>query len=184
MRQAKTLKDAEIKRVLAYCATRQHSARDTTIFVFSLHAGLRAKELAALRISDVYDSTGNVHSSFVLSAAATKGARTRTVYVNKTLKRQLAQYYSTLPKQPTAPLFCSQKGSFFSANTMCQLLIHIFQQCSLKHATSHSGRRTFITSKGVGVRVLAELAGHSSIATTQRYIDVNAEQLANAVELV
>ena len=92
MRQAKTLKDAEIKRVLAYCATRQHALRDTTIFVFSLHAGLRAKELAALRISDVYDSTGNVHSSFVLSAAATKGARTRTVYVNKTLKRQLAQY--------------------------------------------------------------------------------------------
>ncbi|MDA9350856.1 site-specific integrase, partial [Planktomarina temperata] len=47
--------------------------------------------------------------------------------------------------------------------------------------------RTFITrlaSKGVGVRVLAELAGHSSIATTQRYIDVNAEQLENAVELV
>jgi len=160
---------------------------DATIFVFSLHAGLRAKELAALRICDVYDDVGNVHSSFVLSAAATKGARTRTVYVNKTLKRQLAQYYPTLPKQPTAPLFCSQKGSFFSANTMCQLLIHIFQQCSLKHATSHSGRRTFITrlaSKGVGVRVLAELAGHSSIATTQRYIDVNAEQLANAVELV
>ena len=45
MRQAKTLKDAEIKRVLAYCATRQHALRDTTIFVFSLHAGLRAKEL-------------------------------------------------------------------------------------------------------------------------------------------
>ena len=91
MRQAKTLKDAEIKRVLAYCATRQHALRDTTIFVFSLHAGLRAKELAALRICDVYDDVGNVHSSFVLSAAATKGARTRTVYVNKTLKRQLTQ---------------------------------------------------------------------------------------------
>ena len=100
MRQAKTLKDAEIKRVLAYCATRQHALRDTTIFVFSLHAGLRAKELAALRICDVYDDVGNVHSSFVLSAAATKGARTRTVYVNKTLKRQLAQYYPTYPNNP------------------------------------------------------------------------------------
>jgi integrase/recombinase XerD len=36
----------------------------------------------------------------------------------------------------------------------------------------------------VGVRVLAALAGHSSIATTQRYIDVNDTQLANAVELL
>ena len=81
MRQAKTLKDAEIKRVLAYWATRQHALRDTTIFVFSLHAGLRAKELAALRICDVYDNVGNVHSSFVLSAAAT----TWSAYSSNTL---------------------------------------------------------------------------------------------------
>jgi integrase/recombinase XerD len=32
--------------------------------------------------------------------------------------------------------------------------------------------------------MLAELAGHSHISTTQRYIDVNADQLAGAVELI
>jgi len=32
--------------------------------------------------------------------------------------------------------------------------------------------------------VIAELVGHKSIQTTQRYIDVNDEMLANAVELV
>jgi len=36
----------------------------------------------------------------------------------------------------------------------------------------------------VSVRVLAELAGHSSIATTQRYIEVNDEQLRKTVELL
>ena len=36
----------------------------------------------------------------------------------------------------------------------------------------------------ISVRVLAELAGRSSIAVTQRYIDVNDEQMANAVELL
>ena len=54
-------------------------------------------------------------------------------------------------------------------------------------ATSHSGRRSFITelaAKGISVRVLAELAGHQSIATTQRYIDINHDMLRNAVELV
>jgi hypothetical protein len=34
------------------------------------------------------------------------------------------------------------------------------------------------------VRLLAALAGHSHISTTQRYIDVNAEQLSAAVELL
>ena len=54
-------------------------------------------------------------------------------------------------------------------------------------ATSHSGRRTLLTelsSKGVGVRVLAEMAGHASIQTTQRYIDVSDEQMRCAAELI
>jgi integrase/recombinase XerD len=54
-------------------------------------------------------------------------------------------------------------------------------------ATSHSGRRTFITKladKGVGVRVLMALAGHKSIATTQRYIEFNPTIMKAAVELI
>ena len=43
---------------------------------------------------------------------------------------------------------------------------------------------TQLADKGVGVRVLAELAGHRSIAVTQRYIDVNDAQCARAVELL
>ena len=34
------------------------------------------------------------------------------------------------------------------------------------------------------MRLLAALAGHSHISTTQRYIDVNSEQLSEAVELL
>ena len=41
-----------------------------------------------------------------------------------------------------------------------------------------------MANKGIGVRVLAALVRHSSIAVTQLYIDVNDEQLANAVELL
>jgi ribosomal protein L39E len=63
----------------------------------------------------------------------------------------------------------------------------IYKAIGLKDASSHSGRRTYITrlaNKGVGVRLLAALAGHSHISTTQRYIDVNSEQLSEAVELL
>jgi integrase/recombinase XerD len=38
--------------------------------------------------------------------------------------------------------------------------------------------------EGVGVCLLAALAGHSNISTTQRYIDVNADQIKEAVELL
>jgi integrase/recombinase XerD len=84
-------------------------------------------------------------------------------------------------------LFKTQKSKHFSSNTATQLLQRIYERCGLAGATSHSGRRTFITelaNKGVSVRVLAELAGHSSIATTQRYIDINDDMLKKAVELI
>jgi integrase/recombinase XerD len=41
-----------------------------------------------------------------------------------------------------------------------------------------------LSAKGLGIRVLAEMAGHASIQTTQRYIDVNDEQMRRAAELI
>ena len=70
---------------------------------------------------------------------------------------------------------------------MCQFFFWLYRNAGVSGASSHSGRRTFITSlaqKGIGVRVLASLAGHRNIAVTQRYIDVNDEMKRNAVELI
>lgn len=188
MAQAATLSEAQMKRAVRFCQTRRYVTRDTTILLLSLYTGLRAKEIAALRVGDVYDDEGSVRTQFTLTAAQTKGARTRTVFVNKPLAQQLSTYRAWRSTDNAAvALFPSQKGGHFSANTMCQLFLNIYKQCGLSDASSHSGRRTFITrlaNKGVGVRTLAALAGHSSIQTTQRYIDVNDAQLANAVELL
>jgi integrase/recombinase XerD len=63
----------------------------------------------------------------------------------------------------------------------------LYKKAGIGSASSHSGRRTFITNlanKGVGVRVLASLAGHKSLNTTMIYIDTNDEIKRQAVELV
>ena len=188
MRQAQTLNEAQLRRVIHYCRSRRHPVRDQTIVMASFYAGLRAKEIAALTVGDVFDDAGAVREQFILSAAQSKGGQRRTVYVNQRLRRALAEYGDTIKLvDPQRPLFASQKGGAFSANTMCQLFLDIYKAVGLKDASSHSGRRTYITrlaNKGVGVRLLAALAGHSHISTTQRYIDVNAEQLSAAVELL
>ena len=62
----------------------------------------------------------------------------------------------------------------------------IYARAGMEGATSHSGRRSLITSlasKGVGVRVLAAIAGHRDIRVTQSYIDVNDTMMRAAVEL-
>ena len=110
------------------------------------------------------------------------------MYLNQRLRKALATYAkSKCLQELNRPLLESQKGGHFSANTMCQLFLDIYKAIGLKDASSHSGRRTYITrhaNKCVGVRLLAELAGHSHISTTQRYIDVNSDQLSQAVELL
>ncbi|MDA9214866.1 site-specific integrase [Planktomarina temperata] len=188
MAQAQTLTEVQLRRCLKWCKMRRHSARDTTIFYVSYYAGLRAKEIAALTVGNLFDDTGAVREQFVLDSSQTKGAKTRTVWINAKLRRQLEQFRKhSLSTHPTDALFQSQKGGAFSANTMTQLFLNIYRAAGFENASSHSGRRTFITelaSKGVSVRVLAELAGHSSIQTTQRYIDVNPQQMSAAVELL
>ena len=189
MKQALTLTDQQYKQVIAFCSTRKHTLRDQTIVHISFLAGLRAIEIAGLRVGDVYDDTGSVRTQFTITGKQTKGGDTRTIYVSRKLRRVLEQYHAVIAGRSSsdAPLFMTQMRTAFSANTMCQLFLQIYKDCGLKGASSHSGRRTFITklaNTGINVRLLAALAGHSDISTTQRYIDVNDTQLANAVELI
>jgi integrase/recombinase XerD len=95
------------------------------------------------------------------------------VLVGSRPKSGLEVYLRSLPAPPAAdrPLIPSKTGRKFSANGLCQVMLHIYDRAGLDRTTSHSGRRTFITTlahKGVNVRVLAALAGHRHIGTTQR----------------
>lgn len=75
----------------------------------------------------------------------------------------------------------------FSANTLRQLINGIYRAAGIAGATSHSGRRGFITTlanHSVGIKTIMELAGHRQLSTTQRYISVTPDQKRKAVELV
>lgn len=188
MKQARTLTEKQLKMVLAHCATRRHAARDRAIIAVSHLAGLRAKEIAALTLGNVMNDERTVRSEFVLAPSQTKGAKSRRVFVSTKLRKELEQYLSQARLRRNCPyLFQSQKGSAFSPNTMCQLIIGIYEECGLEGATSHSGRRSLITNlanKGISIKILAEIAGHSSIQNTARYISVNDDLMRAAVELV
>ena len=188
MKQAKTLTAQELRQALGHVALSKHALRNRAMLLLTHYAGMRVGEVAALRVGDVLDAAGNVRSELRLEAHQTKGQVGRTVFVNDRLQKELAAYARTLrSKDSTGPFFVTQKRTGFSANTLTQHFGELYARAGLEGATSHSGRRTFITSlasQGVSVRVLAALAGHRSIQTTQRYIDVNDNMLRNAVELV
>ena len=162
--------------------------RNRLMLLMTHWAGMRVGEVAALRVSDVRSADGRVKPEIQLDATQTKGKHARTVFVNNRLRKELAAYLKTMPGRAIdQPLFMTQKQSGFTANVLCQTLNGLYKHVGMDGATSHSGRRSFITtlaSKGIGVRVLASLAGHSAITSTQAYIDVNDAMKRAAVELV
>ena len=74
MKQAKVLSEKELKRVLTVIKGRRHSQRDELVVLLSYLAGLRACEIASLRISDVMDEQGNPLDHCVLVLLADQGA--------------------------------------------------------------------------------------------------------------
>lgn len=189
MKQAKVLTDKEIKRTLEFIdAHDRHSERNRALVLVSYYLGLRVGELANLKYDDVFNASCEVNDVIYLTAEQTKGSKGRRVFVNKKARQALIRYRdSVLKRIQHGYLFETQKSTKFNTNALTQLLKRLYERVGIVGASSHSMRRTFITklaTSGVSVRVIAELVGHKSIQTTQRYIDINDELMSNAVELV
>lgn len=190
MPQAKTLTPAEVEKVLLHIASKPNAQRNRVMFLLTVWAGFRVSEVAGLKISDVRNTDGSVRAEVFLSADRVKHGHAGVVYLNERLQQELVAYIDSRQWQADdQSLFCTQanprKG--FSANTMTQHFHYLYKRAGIAGGSSHSGRRTFITTlanKGVSVRLLASLVRHANIATTQRYIDVNDDMKRQAVELV
>jgi integrase/recombinase XerD len=198
MAQARTLNDKELNLLLLYTNTLKHAARDRAMVLMTYFAGMRIGEVAATKIKDVLGMDGTIKNELNLTAEQTKGRHPRTVVLAEKLLKELKTYLETRfsTKELIAltysdfinkPLFATQKREGFDANTACYLLHMLYKGAGLDGASSHSGRRSFITSlssKNVPLKVLMDLVGHRSLQTTQRYIDVTADMKRAAVELV
>jgi len=161
---ARTLKEKELKQLLAHITLYRHALRNRVMLLVTHWSGMRVGELAALRYADVLAADGSVLAEIRLSAEQTKGDRARVVYVPEKLRKEIAQYVRAYPKTDlTKPLFYTQKRCGFNSNTLAQHFFHLYRRAGLLGASSHTGRRTFITTlanKGVSVRLLQALAGH------------------------
>lgn len=188
-KQAKTLNQQELRRVLDYTATRKHSTRNRALVLTSFLSGMRVGEIASLRYCDVVSADGTIKNEIHLSAEQTKGNEGRTVFVNDRLRRELEIYITRYkPLNTNRKFFYSQKSTSdgFTANTLTQYFHYLYKRVGIDGASSHSGRRSFATkiaSSGVGIKVLQKLLGHKNIQTTSVYIYANDDMLRKAVEL-
>jgi len=92
MKQARILTAAEFKRVLAVIDVHRHSERNRAIFNLSFLGGLRACEIAALRVGDVVDDSYKVKTQIVLHAGMTKGNESNRIIVSSALQKVLQRF--------------------------------------------------------------------------------------------
>ena len=199
MSQAKVLTEKEVRKVLLYIASKKHAARNRAMFTILNATGMRVGELAALRLCDVLTQTGEIVEEIRLAADQTKGSRGRVVVLNQKAQEEIKNYLQTRFKlkellavtmtDTSRALFTTQKNPNrgFTASTLAQHFHYMYKGAGIAGASSHSSRRSFITKlseMGVSVRVLMDLAGHRSLAVTQKYIESNPKLMRSAVELL
>lgn len=189
-KQAKVLNASEFKRLIGAAERSRHALRNKTMIYVSYYAGARACEIAGLRVCDVLSENGEVSSVVTLSAEQTKGSKRGRIFLSKKLTRYLGEYLRAnkeLMEMRDSALFPTQKRSHFSPQTVVNLFAKLYEEAFIVGASSHSGRRTFITKladKAINPRIIQSLARHSSLNTTMRYIEVNELKLAAAANSI
>jgi len=200
-KQSKTLSDAQIKRLLAFVKTETgFPERNDVIVQLSFRAGLRAKEIACLTWEMCVDEgiVGGKDCELEVRNVTSKGKRGgRRIPMNEELRIALDKLYThekeknddargiptafvvTLARATSARSRAASVSFLMNGNHKQQ---GWYAKLGFTGVTSHAGRRTFITkaarmvsSVGGSLTDIMEIAGHSSLQMTARYIDENAE---------
>jgi len=182
--KAKFLSEAAFKRLLIVSKNNPMAVRNLAMIFCSFGLGLRSKEIASLSIKDISDFNYKLLDEINLKRNMTKGEKQRAVYLsNKKIRDALQNHLDTLKEKnipPSFPLFQTQRKQRFTANVMQKWFRDLYDKAGIHGASSHSGRRTFITrliEQGADIKAVSKLAGHASIMTTAIYVEDNPERL-------
>jgi len=190
-KQAKTLSKGQVEAMLAYLSTTRHPERNRLIFLLSVKAGLRAKEIARLNWLMTNDSQGEIGWIIYLLDSASKGKSGRIIPLNEDLRNALIEYRDRVMSFAGPLVISTERGLFTSPQAIVNMFQRWYRHLGFVGCSSHSGRRTFITKAarkistvGGSLKDIQELAGHANLRTTQRYIDANPEAQVRVVGLV
>lgn len=153
--------------------------RDRAVLELLYATGARVSEVTNLDLDDLVDPT--------LIRLFGKGSKERIVPVGGFAHRALDAYLvrtrpglATLGKG-TSALFLNQRGGRLSRQSVWQIISDAADVAGLAAEISpHTLRHSFAThllEGGADVRVVQELLGHSSVATTQIYTLVTVDKL-------
>ncbi len=154
---------------------------DQAILELAYASGLRLAELSQIRLEQLHLDAGFV-------TVLGKGNKERVVPVGRQAVEALRQYLQSgrpqlvRPRSP-ANVFLTQRGTAFATVTLWLRVKKRARLAGIQHnVTPHMLRHSFAThllEHGADLRVIQELLGHATIATTEVYTHVTAGRLRN-----
>jgi integrase len=145
-KQAKVLSPQQVKAALSYLERTRHPARNKVIFLLSLRAGLRAKEIASLTWGMITDPEGDISDCVRITDAASKGLSGGVIPIAQDLLAAMRVHQIASKPYLPGDRVIRTKGR---TKTSAQVIVNMFSQwygdLGFYGCSSHSGRRTFIT---------------------------------------
>ena len=153
-------------------------ARDRALFQVMYASGLRVSEVCNLNIHDVGDKTLRVKG---------KGGKERIIPIAQAAVEAVDHYLAQFRKDSTAPaLFIGKNGRRVDRILVWNRIKGYAKQIGLQKVISpHTLRHSFAThllENGADLRVIQEMLGHASVATTDRYTHISQKHLKQAFE--
>jgi integrase/recombinase XerD len=182
--KAKVFSREDIQKLLSFVRTRRASPEaDIVKILLSFQAGLRACEISGLRISDVSNPDGSTGDIIQIRAGVTKGGRGREIPMHPDLKNAIDAFRLRYPESEWLAVSNRyQTVKHQKPNAISVWFWLLYKQCGFQGCSSHSGRRTFITTlaRNLGrthsLRDIQQIVGHRLLNTTQSYIDCSPNQ--------
>jgi integrase/recombinase XerD len=128
-----------------------------------------------------------VFSQIQLRKRSCKGKHARSVHLSTVVKGVIVDYFDHKTGLELSDPLCNGYKGQMSNVTLSQNLWTWYRQCGLYGASSHSGRRGFVTGlleKKVNIKTVQVLVGHRQLTTTQLYADTMEVHLKEAVEVL
>ncbi len=143
--------------------------------------GMRVSELINLKISDLNfnEKIGHIRQA--------KGRKDRIFNIPEFLFEDLKKHAEMQKERNEEYLFTGPKGKLSERNIQ-KIVSSAARRAGInKHVSCHTLRHSFAThllEKGVSIRVIQSLLGHSSISTTELYTHISTSQLKEIKHLI
>jgi len=165
----------QVKALLEMPFTNTESGcRDRAILELLYSSGLRASELCDLTIDDVMQGQIRVQKG--------KGSKTRTIPLTEEAYTWIMLYLETYRKERERDeyLFITTYGRQLTRQYLTKMIGRYASIAGIEGMTAHTLRHacaTHLLDHGADLRLIQEVLGHSSIASTQRYTHLSSHKM-------